>query len=355
MKPSPRKPKQYELEQSPLYKLSSKRKLAELLQVDLVTLGVTELAKLTSNYRIFVHCETGRFITEPVGTLIPVHKRLLSLFSRVVPRDYIHSATKKRSYKTNAEKHIGNQNILKIDIKKFFPSVRFCYVHNFFANTLKCSPDLATILAKLCTVRTKKHGVHLPTGSCISPILSFLANRDLFDRIEKLCIEADCTFTLYVDDVTISGPNATRALLTRIAMEIHKNGYGYHKIKTYHAVPAMVTGLIVTEGRLILPHARCQKIRQYAEALECSVGGQIREKLLASLVGRLSEAEQIDAKYRTARQDVLKRYAVDWGRVMALRIASAKHRARKTASVNKPSTTLLDQQGDTVRSITASS
>jgi RNA-directed DNA polymerase len=354
MKPSPRKPTQYELEQSPLYKLSSKRKLAELLQVELATFSARELAKLTSQYRIFVDRDTRRFITEPVGALLPVHKRLLRLFSRVLPRDYVHSATKKRSYKTNAEKHIGNQNVLKIDIKKFFPSVRFCFVHNFFVNAVKCSPDIATILAKLCTVQTRRHGVHLPTGSCLSPILSFLANRQLFDRIHQICMERDCTFTLYVDDVTVSGLNASRALLTKIAMEIHKTGYGYHKIKTYHAVPAMVTGLIVTEGRIILPHARSQKIREYADALECSVGGPIREKLLASLVGRLSEAEQIDAKYRTARQDVLKRYATDWGRVVARRVASAKQHVRKTASVNEPSTAVLGQQGGTVRSITAS-
>ena len=354
MNPSLRKPKKYELEQSPLYKLSSKRKLAEILQLDLSSLGSTELAKLTSQYRIFVDRDTRRFITEPVGALLAVHKRLLRLFGRVLPREYVHSATKKRSYKTNAEQHVGNQNVLKIDIKKFFPSVRFCFVHSFFANSLQCSPDIATILAKLCTVQTRKHGVHLPTGSCISPILSFLANRPLFDRISHLCRLESCVFTLYVDDVTVSGPNASRALLTKIAMEIHKTGYGYHKIKTYQGVPAMVTGLIVTDGRIILPHARSQKIREYADALDCSVGGPIREKLLASLVGRLSEAEQIDAKYRKARQDVLRRYAVDWGRVVARRVASAKHQVRKNLPVNQPSTPLLDQQGGIVSSPVAS-
>lgn len=350
MNPSQRKPKRYELEQSPLYKLSSKRKLAELLQIGLASLSTSELAKLTSQYRIFIDRDTRRFITEPVGALLAIHKRLLRLFGRVVPREYLHSATKKRSYKTNAEQHVGNPNVLKIDIKKFFPSVRFCFVHNFFANSLNCSSDVATILAKLCTVQTRRHGVHLPTGSCISPILSFLANRPLFDRISHICSLDGCVFTLYVDDVTVSGPNASRALLTKIAMEIHKTGYGYHKIKTYQGVPAMVTGLIVTDGRIILPHARSQKIREYADALECSVGGPIREKLLASLVGRLSEAEQIDVKYRNARQDVLRRYAADWGRVVARRVAHAKQRVRKIAAVNQPSTPLLDQQGSTVSS-----
>jgi hypothetical protein len=324
MNPSPKKEKQYELEQSPLYKLSSKRKLAELLQCDVSSLSPSGVAKLTSQYRIFVESGTGRFITEPVGDLHPIHKRLLRLFVRISPREYVHSATKKRSYKTNAEKHIGNQNVLKIDIKKFFPSVRFCFIHNFFVNVMRCSPDIGTILAKLCTVQTRRHGVHLPTGSCISPIFSFLANRQLFDRIDELCRQEGCTFTLYVDDVTVSGQNASRALLSKIAVEIHKSGFGYHKIKTYHDVPAMVTGLIVTNGRLILPHARSQKIREYGAALACSVGGPIREKLLASLVGRLAEAEQIDPTYRALRKNVLSQYAADWGRVVAHRVAQAK-------------------------------
>jgi len=329
MRSNPRKLKQYELEKSPFFQLKSKKKLAELLNVDLAALSHSKVEKLGSCYRIFIDRDSRRFITEPVGELQAIHQRLLQYFSRIASPDYLHSARKKRSYKTNAEQHIGSVNVLKIDIKKFFPSVRSSCIHSFFANQLKCAPDIAAILTRLCTVKTRRHGLHLPTGSCISPILSFLVNRPMFERISKLCSVQDCNFSLYVDDITISGERATRALLTSIAVEINNSGYGFHKIKSYFAKPAIVTGLIVTSDKLCLPHERQKKIRQVDEAFRLSVDAGTRERLLASLVGRLSEAEQIDTKYRTYRRLILARFATDWQRVVAHRLAKMRRSTKR--------------------------
>lgn len=313
----------YNIERSPLYNLSNKRKLADLLGVEISKLSSLERSGLTSQYRIFTDKNTRRFITEPIGELLLIHKRLLQLFTRIAPPHYVHSAIKKRSYKTNAEKHVAAENVLKIDIKKFFPSVKFHYIHGFFLSTLKCSSDIATILAKICTIKTQKYGVHLPTGSCISPILSFLSNRRLFDSINTLCESRGCIFTLYVDDMTISGKNASRDLLTMIATKIHQYGYGYHKIQTFHGLPAIVTGLIVANGKLCLPHERAKKIRDLTDALECTVG-KLRPQLLASLVGRLSEAEQINPAYKGQRQRVMSTYAAEWQQVVFDRTNKAK-------------------------------
>lgn len=321
--------KSYEIERSPLYKLSNKRKLAELLNVDLVVLTSLRRAGLTTQYRIFKDRTSRRFITEPIRDLAAIHKRLLNLLRRIAPPEYVHSARKKHSYKTNAEQHRNSENILKIDIKSFFPSVKFNYIYEFFRSALCCAPDVATILAKLCTVETAKYGSHLPTGSCISPLLSFLANRPLFDEIASLCAKSECVFTLYVDDVTVSGKSASRALLTQIAMTIHKHGYGYHKIKTYEKQPATVTGLVINRGKLCLPHERAQKIRELSHALSVAKGA-LRPKMLSSLVGRLSEAEQIDPAYRVQRRMVMAKYSKEWGNVVAERAKKACARRVKT-------------------------
>lgn len=314
----------YEIERSPLYKLSNKRTLADLLGVELSVITSLEKSDLTSQYRIFTDRKTRRFITEPIGQLAEIHKRLLKLFCRITPPDYVHSAIKKRSYKTNAEQHKAAENVLKIDIKKFFPSVKFNYVHDFFSSTLFCSKDIATILSKLCTVKTEKYGVHLPTGSCISPILSFLANRRLFDSIKRIADRQDCIFTVYIDDVTISGSKATRQLLTRIATEIHNHGYGYHKIKTYHHVPAIVTGLVVANGKLHLPYERARKIRELQKSLGMAKNLKLRSQLLASLVGRLSEAEQIHTSYRKLRLEIISKLSAEWSTIVAHRNMKAK-------------------------------
>lgn len=331
----PKAIRQYELTLSPLYKLSNKKELAALLGIPRAKIANLDSSGLCTQYNIFKDFKTHRVITEPKDQLADVHKRLLKLLTRITPPPYIHSAIKKRSYKTNAEQHTGN-NVLKIDIRKFFPSVKFHHIHNFFLNVLCCSPDIATILTKLCTVQTIKYGVHLPTGSCISPILSFWANSGLFESINQLATQHNCTFTLYVDDITISGDNATRSLLTQVAMEIHKHGYSYHKIKTYHGSPAMITGLIVDNGKLHLPHERAKKIREYKEALDVATNRTLIQKLLASLIGRLSEAEQINPAYKNLRKETLSKFSNDWNAITLYRLAkSQRTRQQKRRATNR--------------------
>jgi hypothetical protein len=118
----------YEVENSPLYGLSNKKKLASLLNSDISLISSPDKSELTSQYRIFVDKKTKRFITEPIGDLQAIHRQLLKFFSRIVPPEYIHSAIKKRSYRTNAEAHHESTIILKIDIKKFFPSITFHFI-----------------------------------------------------------------------------------------------------------------------------------------------------------------------------------------------------------------------------------
>ena len=312
-----RTPHRYPIEKSPFFGLSSKRRLGELLGIDLSSIRDVEKSGLCSQYRSFIDKKTRRFITEPIGDLGVVHKNVLKYLVRIAPPDYIHSATKSRSYKTNAVAHCNGKSVVKIDIKKFFQSVKFERIHRFFLKTLTCSPDVATILAKVCTVRTDDFGCHLPTGSCISPILSFLANKDLFDAIDDLSKKQRCTFTLYVDDMTISGEGANSALLSQVATEIFKRGYSYHKTNVSKSSYSLVTGLVVGSGRIYLPHIRAQKIRQLREALYISTGA--KELLLSSLVGRLSEAEQIDPRYKPIRLKVVKDHQTEWRRIIRRR------------------------------------
>lgn len=320
--------KTYDLEFSPLYELSNKKKLAEILGVDLPRLPVIANSDATGLYRIFKDKKTNRFITEPIGELAIIHKKLLKLLTRIKSPEYVHSAIKKRSYKTNAQVHVDGENILKIDIKKFFPSIKFHYIFNFFREVLCCSIDIATILAKLTTVKTNKFGVHLPTGSCISPILSFFANKYLFDSIHGLCAKNGCVLTVYVDDITISGANANKSLLTKIAEHIHNAGYRYHKIQTYHKAPATVTGLIVFNGKISLPDIRMKRIREIMAAVKASNSKATKEKLISSLIGRISEAEHIEPRFKSLRKRILEKYSIEWKSITDKRSQQAKLRAK---------------------------
>ncbi len=316
-------PRRYPIECSPLFRLSNKKKLAALLDVELSAIRDLDKSKLDQQYRFFVDKKSCRFITEPIDKLAKVRRQLLKFLVRIAPPDYVHSAIKRRSYKTNASAHRNGGGVVKVDIKKFFPSVRFDCIHRFFAESLQCSPDISTILARLCVVRSDNHGVHLPTGSCISPVVSFLANKPMFDAINKLSDECGCVFTLYVDDITISGAAANTELLSMVVSIIFKRGYRYHKTNVSNGDYALVTGLVVRGGRLYLPHERVTKIRDLAKLLNISAGP--KEKILASLVGRLSEAEQIEPRYKTLRQHVTSQHKSTWAKIVRQR--SKKSRA----------------------------
>lgn len=311
--------RRYAIECSPLFRLSNKKKLAALLGIEVSAIRDIDKSGLDKQYRFFVDKKSCRFIAEPIDTLAKVHRQLLKFLVRIAPPDYVHSAIKQRSYKTNAYAHRNGVRVVKIDIKKFFPSIRFDCIYKFFSESLQCLPDIATILARICVVRSDSYGVHLPTGSCISPTLSFLANKPMFDAIKKLSDQCGCVFTLYVDDITISGSAANTKLLSMVASEIFKRGYRYHKTNISNGGHALVTGLVVKNGGLYLPHKRVSKIRDLEKLLNIPSAWP-KEQLLASLVGRLSEAEQIEPRYKTLRQRVINQHKKTWENIVRHRL-----------------------------------
>ncbi|ORU21299.1 hypothetical protein ACC93_10175, partial [Francisella tularensis subsp. holarctica] len=66
------------------------------------------------------------------------------------------------------------------------------------------SPNVANMLALLLTNKNLTNGRHLVQGSCVSQILSFYCNKEMFDEVYKYSKERNITFTLYVDDLSFS-------------------------------------------------------------------------------------------------------------------------------------------------------
>lgn len=330
--------KSYKLEQSPFFRLSNKKRLAELLGVNLKLITDLESSELHKQYKKFIEKETNRLITEPVRELAKVHKTILRLFQRIETPDYLHSAIKKRSYKSNAAVHLNTQKILKIDIKKFFPSISFDHIHHFFLNDMQCSIDIATILAKLASVQTKEYGTHLPTGSCISPLLSYWINKNMFDKLNAVAANSNCKFSLYIDDMTISGSGASRELLSKIASIIYSNRYKYHKTQVCNNGIATVTGLVVHNNELKLPHKRAKKIRKTHETLKKAQTLQEQSKILESLIGMLTEAESIAPAYSQRKNSLLKDYKLAWEIVKNRRSSKQKD----SSKVKKPQVDKLE-------------
>lgn len=289
--------KRYAIDQSPLYKLGNKRRLASILNTTLPELQ--KLVRRHDNYLKFEinpDSERLRPVETPKPRMERIHRRLFALLSRVEPPEYLHSGVKGRSYITNARAHTGARTMVKLDIVKFFPSTRRWHVYDFFRNILLCSSDVAGLLANICTVDD-----HLPTGSCVSQVLAFYAHKQMFDDINNTADNARLTMTCYVDDIAISGDNASGKTLHTVRTRIKQRGLNSHKKKEKiypENRPKLITGVIVDGGALRLPNCKHREI--YEGVLNVDNLEDPREKsgVLEKALHRSIAAAQIDPAFQ---------------------------------------------------------
>lgn len=285
----------YKIDQSPLYKLSSRSKLARLLGVTPGALRA--LASGDSLYKEFgVAKKSGgiRGVENPCRPLKLAQAKIARLLGRIQPPDFLFCPVKRRCYVTNAAVHRNSRMIQCLDIKNFFPSVSQKRVFWFFATIMKCPTDISGLLAKLACYRE-----HLPTGSPLSPIMAYFAYYDLWSRIDRFCNARGYNFTVYIDDVTISGGHVPKSAIWEVRRMIHGSGLRYHKQKTFVDQPAEVTGVILKNGKLLAPFRQHQKLRATKVAIQ-SADPIDKEALISRLAGVAGQIAQIGRRNDSA-------------------------------------------------------
>lgn len=251
--------KYYPINQSRLFKISNKRKLAELLKVS--TKDIQSKLIASKNYRLFPTKSKypsnapelkhkSRNVQEPIGLLRKIQDRLTELLIRIETPQYLFSAKKKCSYLKNAESHKGSGQAIRIDIKGFYQNASNKYVRRFFLEDLQCSSDIAHILTELICW----NGC-LPTGSPVSPIISYFAYRPMFDELHMLALSVGAVMTVYVDDIVFSGDGVDGNLIPIAKEIIKKSGLKGHKISHFRKnQPRIITGVVVMpDGKLRIP------------------------------------------------------------------------------------------------------
>lgn len=283
------------LSQSPLYRLRSRSKLARLLGV-----SNRELKDLSAGdilYREFHIEKKGggtRLVENPRQSLKALQTKLARLLSRIEPPDYLFCPVKGRCYVSNAAIHADSRTVHCLDIRKYFPSTKSRRVFWFFEDVLKCSRDIAGLLTSLSTYQQ-----HLPTGSPLSPILSFFAHYDVWEEVATFCRLKGYTLTVYIDDCTISGVKVPRADIWQIKRIIHRGGLRYHKEKTFIDRRAEITGVIVGDGKIRAPHRQFRKLKQAGDALlkareEDAVALRNRVAGLTGQIKQIKKAAEFD-------------------------------------------------------------
>ena len=107
---------------------------------------------------------------------------------------------KERDLVKGAKYHVKQQSILSIDLKDFFPSIKFGRVRAMFSSYYKFNLSDASTLASICCLSSGE----LPQGSPVSPIISNIICHKLDQQINRLCRKNKCVYTRYADDITIS-------------------------------------------------------------------------------------------------------------------------------------------------------
>jgi hypothetical protein len=288
-----RKRNSYDINQSPLFRLKSKRKLAGIF--DLPTQEIESLANRDDNYREFVigkASEKTRRIEEPKPHLERVHRRLFTLLSRIEAPAYLHSGVNGKSYISNAKAHLESSTAITLDIERFFPSTLGWHVFEFFKSTMECSDDVAALLTKLSTVRG-----HVPTGSCLSQVIAFYAHKTMFDEINALAEENGFKMTCYVDDITISGPDVGHSLLYKVRGILQRRGL---KSKTKkeavyrNGAAFQITGTIIKGGGIFLPNRKHKVIHDEVLKILQILPLEERPKQIEKTIGRIIAATLLD-------------------------------------------------------------
>jgi hypothetical protein len=279
----------YLLNQSPLYKLRSHKKLASLLHIE--SADIKRLARSDNLYKEFnLPKKAGgtRHVENPQRQLKRTQKRLARLLSRIEPPDYLFCPVKGRSYVSNAAAHNGARVVRCLDIRKYFPNTPSWRVFWFFRTVMRCEADIAETLTCLATYKG-----HLPTGSPLSPIMAYFAYYDVWEAVAKIARVKGLTLSVYIDDVTVSGSKVSASDLWEIKKVIHASGLRYHKEKHYVGVASEITGVIVHDGVLRVPNRQLKKLHLTKRKLQKAIGTHEETKLKNVVKGLSEQIDQI--------------------------------------------------------------
>jgi len=207
---------------------------------------------LTDNSRYYCHIKVPkkaggyRPIDSPNRQLKALQRWILrNILEKLQPSPYATGFVTGISLKQNVQPHSGNQYVLKLDIKDFFPSIKASYVYSVF-RAAGYSKKIAFYLTSICTLNG-----YLPQGAPSSPCLSNLVSLRLDQRIGKYCDRHALTYTRYADDISISGNKLSviKKAWTVVKLITSEEGYCINRNKEMLSGPRSrreITGLICT-------------------------------------------------------------------------------------------------------------
>ena len=298
----------YAIDQSPIYKLCSKRKLATILQIeydsllhanDFINYTVSEIEKASGGFRT---------IYDPCRELKQVQRRIKNLLSRISIPNWVFSGCKGVCHVDNGKYHEHSVFFIQSDLHAFYDSCSRESVYRLFKDRYKCSSDVSALLSDLTTLTLEDGSTVIPTGSPCAQLVAFLAYQDMFNELHNLASNHGYKFSLYVDDLTFSSktPFSNPAIFKKKLLQIVKRyGHSLSLSKTAYRgadETKIVTGVAITkEGVSAIPNKLRYKIVQGTAQ---SFTGDTSTAL--STLGRINSARMIEpSAFPEAKRQVL--------------------------------------------------
>ncbi len=313
------------LKNSQLPLLDEARDLAKAMGItvgELRFLSFSRKNSKISHYRKFsIPKRNGgvRVISAPMPRLKTAQNWVLeNILNKVPIHESAHGCVKKRSIKSNAENHLGQDVLINQDLKNFFPSITYPRIKGLFLE-LGYSHNISTILALICsepetqelelfeeTYISQRTERFLPQGSPCSPAITNILCRRLDARLLGLAKKFNYSYTRYVDDISFSTSGESVKHMNKILLYskqiIHKEGFELNskKLRVMRKGSSQhVTGLLVNEKPNI--HKKTlKKFRAVIYQIEKdgiegkNWNGKTGESLLASIHGFASFMHQIN-------------------------------------------------------------
>jgi len=240
-----------------------------------------------------------RHLTSALQPLALLQRRILNrILCRLPISEYAFGAIKGRSIKGNAIRHARAPFIAKLDIRDFYPTIKFRKIYDFFMST-KCSPEVSRILTFLTT-----RDYALPLGTSTSPFLADQIVQPLDHRIGGLAKSLGLTYTRYVDDITISGKFDLTRIADKIIEFINQLGFKIKRSKLELYRPGdskkrIITGVEVREGKVFAPATYVEQLnRELCMAKKASRHEIVKEQFLTreQYFGRIGYVRWLDPK-----------------------------------------------------------
>lgn len=215
-----------------------------------------------NSFRISKRSGGCRNISAPSKGLQSIQQ---TIYNRILRPVNIHPAATgfrpKKSIVDNVKPHLGNKQVLKVDIQDFFGSIKKYMVVEVFEN-IGYPTNIAKIFAELCTLKKK-----LPQGAPTSPALSNIVAYEMDMNLTALAAKYKLTYTRYADDLTFSGEEIPfETILPEIEKILRAERFVLQKKKTKllgNNKRKIITGISISSGKkLTIPKAKKREMRQ---------------------------------------------------------------------------------------------